>query len=156
MANSSPDCTDREKSTSQAKMFAKSVASSILSPSDCTARYRLELTTPAEEKPDEVIGKADQTATRTGVRKIVRAVIEDFVREQQTAPAVVPREPAPPARSGPVPRAKVLAGPVRDFVCEDDVRQALRDGRKITVSARTIMTPSALDAAEGRKVFIWE
>ncbi len=117
---------------------------------------RVELTTPAEEKPDEVIGKADQTATRTGVRKIVRAVIEDFVREQQTAPAVVPREPAPPARSGPVPRAKVLAGPVRDFVCEDDVRQALRDGRKITVSARTIMTPSALDAAEGRKVFIWE
>ena len=117
---------------------------------------RVELTTPAEEKPDEVIGKADQTATRTGVRKIVRAVIEDFVREQQTAPAVVPREPAPPARAGPVPRAKVLAGPVRDFVCEDDVRQALRDGRKITVSARTIMTPSALDAAEGRKVFIWE
>ncbi|MEQ1912241.1 MAG: hypothetical protein ABMA15_25700, partial [Vicinamibacterales bacterium] len=35
-----------------------------------------------------------------------------------------------------------------EFVCEEDVRLALRDGRKLTVSERAIVTPSARDLAE--------
>ena len=116
----------------------------------------VELPMPIEEEPDEVLEKADRTDPGTGLREIVRAVVEGYVREQQTAPEAVLREPAPAARPGPVPREKAAPGPARDFVCEDDVRQALRNGGKIVVSARTIMTPSALDAAQGRKVFIWE
>ena len=117
---------------------------------------RVELPKPVEEEPGEVLEKADQSDPGTGLREIVRAVVESYVREQQTAPEAVLREHAPAARPGPVPREKATPGPARDFVCEDDVRQALRNGGKIVVSARTIMTPSALDAAEGRKVFIWE
>jgi len=34
-----------------------------------------------------------------------------------------------------------------DFVCEDDVRIAIRDKRKIYIGPRTIVTPSARDLA---------
>ena len=40
------------------------------------------------------------------------------------------------------------------FVCEDDVRQALRFGRKIVVGDRTIVTPSARDLGEQEKILI--
>jgi acetaldehyde dehydrogenase (acetylating) len=41
-----------------------------------------------------------------------------------------------------------------DFVCEDDVRAALRAGRKLVVGERTIITPAARDLGESRKVFV--
>ena len=34
-----------------------------------------------------------------------------------------------------------------DFVCEDDVRLAIREKRKIQIGAKTIVTPSARDLA---------
>jgi acetaldehyde dehydrogenase (acetylating) len=40
------------------------------------------------------------------------------------------------------------------FVCEDDVREAIRDGRKLLVGERTIVTPAARDVGEAAKVFI--
>jgi acetaldehyde dehydrogenase (acetylating) len=43
---------------------------------------------------------------------------------------------------------------VADFVCEEDVRQAIKLGRKITIGERTIVTPSARDAGEAGKVFV--
>ena len=41
-----------------------------------------------------------------------------------------------------------------DFVCEDDVRQAVRQGRKIVIGERTIVTPAARDLAEQHRVFV--
>jgi acetaldehyde dehydrogenase (acetylating) len=41
------------------------------------------------------------------------------------------------------------------FVCEEDVRQAIRAGRKIVIGERTIVTPAARDAGEAAKVFVW-
>jgi acetaldehyde dehydrogenase (acetylating) len=41
-----------------------------------------------------------------------------------------------------------------DFVCEDDVRQAVRQGRKIVVAARAIVTPAARDLGEAHQIFI--
>jgi acetaldehyde dehydrogenase (acetylating) len=41
-----------------------------------------------------------------------------------------------------------------DFVCEDDVRQALRQSRKIVIGERTIVTPAARDLGEQNKVFV--
>ena len=39
------------------------------------------------------------------------------------------------------------------FVCEDDVRQALKAGKTILVTDRTIVTPAARDLAEAERVF---
>ena len=41
-----------------------------------------------------------------------------------------------------------------DFVCEDDVRDAMKAGRQILVGEKTILTPSARDLGESQKVFI--
>jgi hypothetical protein len=40
-----------------------------------------------------------------------------------------------------------------DFVCEEDVRQAMRANRKIVIGERTIVTPAARDLAEANRVF---
>ena len=42
-----------------------------------------------------------------------------------------------------------------DFVCEDDVRQAIRAGRKVLVGEKTILTPSARDLGEAEQVFVY-
>ena len=69
---------------------------------------------------------------------------------------------APGAASVPAPAARASDGgntptqgatPV-DFVCEDDVRDAVRAGRKLLIGERTIVTPSARDLGEAQKVFV--
>jgi acetaldehyde dehydrogenase (acetylating) len=40
-----------------------------------------------------------------------------------------------------------------DFVCEEDVRLALKTGRKLVVSERAIVTPAARDLGEQHRVF---
>jgi len=40
-----------------------------------------------------------------------------------------------------------------EFICEEDVRAALRAGRKLLVGERTIITPAARDLGESQKVF---
>jgi acetaldehyde dehydrogenase (acetylating) len=43
---------------------------------------------------------------------------------------------------------------VADFVCEEDVRAALKAGRKLVIGEKTIVTPSARDLGEAQKVFV--
>jgi hypothetical protein len=40
------------------------------------------------------------------------------------------------------------------FVCEADVQDAVKTGRKILIGDRTIVTPAARDAGEAAKVFL--
>jgi acetaldehyde dehydrogenase (acetylating) len=60
-----------------------------------------------------------------------------------------PEKAAPAPASAPAPLSKPL-----DFVCEDDVRQALKQGRKLTIGERTIVTPAARDLAEQHRLFV--
>jgi acetaldehyde dehydrogenase (acetylating) len=58
------------------------------------------------------------------------------------------------AEKRPVPHAR--AGETEtplDFVCEEDVRLAIAAGRTLLVSERAIITPSARDLGEARRVF---
>jgi len=41
-----------------------------------------------------------------------------------------------------------------DFVCENDVRSAIRDSRKIFIGPKTILTPSARDLGERENVLV--
>jgi acetaldehyde dehydrogenase (acetylating) len=41
-----------------------------------------------------------------------------------------------------------------DFVCEDDVRQAIKQNRKIVIGERSIVTPAARDLGEERRIFV--
>ena len=71
-------------------------------------------------------------------------------------PAPAAAVPEPVAAEKPAP-LKAPAAPVEkpaDFVCEDDVRQAMRQSRTILVGERTIVTPAARDLAEQHRVFV--
>ena len=88
--------------------------------------------------------------------------IDEFLASRgYAAPASSDRPPAGPgpvARPESSPNAGPTAEPVvekaADFVCEEDVRQAVRQGRKILVGDRTIVTPAARDLAEQHKLFV--
>ena len=56
-------------------------------------------------------------------------------------------------RSGSDPNPTPPPTPPLDFVCEEDVRLAIRAGRKLIVSERAIVTPAARDMAEQHRVF---
>jgi acetaldehyde dehydrogenase (acetylating) len=55
-----------------------------------------------------------------------------------------------PEPSSPPPEAAV------DFVAEEDVRAAMKAGRKLRIDEKTIITPSARDLGEAQKVFVYE
>jgi acetaldehyde dehydrogenase (acetylating) len=59
------------------------------------------------------------------------------------------REPRPESPSPPTE-------PVVDFVAEEDVRAAMKAGRKLRIDEKTIITPSARDLGEAQKVFVYE
>lgn len=61
-----------------------------------------------------------------------------------SAPAAAPAMEQP-ASASPVPEA---------FVCEDDVRTAIKGGKKIVIGERTIVTPAARDLGESTQVFV--
>jgi acetaldehyde dehydrogenase (acetylating) len=63
-----------------------------------------------------------------------------------TAPrlAPTPTSPTPPSTSE----------TPAEFVCEDDVRAALKMGKTVLIGEKTIITPSARDLGEEKKVFV--
>ncbi|HWB29066.1 MAG TPA: aldehyde dehydrogenase family protein [Vicinamibacterales bacterium] len=96
---------------------------------------------------------------------------------EPSAPALPKRNVEPPSRevgvadvqrqfasvlgSGPAsaaaaasPSIAAPAGQPVAFVCEDDVRQAVKERRQIVVGERTIVTPSARDLAAAHRVFV--
>jgi acetaldehyde dehydrogenase (acetylating) len=88
--------------------------------------------------------------------------IDQFLASRGYTPPAVP---APKGLTAPVDLAAPTKGSARraapanaekpaDFVCEDDVRQAVRQGRKIVIGERTIVTPAARDLAEQHRIFV--
>lgn len=67
-----------------------------------------------------------------------------------TPPAVA----APPAPPPPPPPAPAPAVTITDFVCEADVRQAMREKRKIFIGPKSIVTPSAREVAGQHDILV--
>lgn len=63
------------------------------------------------------------------------------------------RAPSESISAPPPPVELETSGPPVDFVCEDDVRQAMRAGRRIRLAPRAIVTPAAQELAEAHGVF---
>lgn len=72
--------------------------------------------------------------------------IDQFLasRGYSSAGETSPQRPAPGA----------LSDAPADFVCEEDVRQAVRHGRKIVIGERSIVTPAARDLGDQHRVFV--
>lgn len=65
--------------------------------------------------------------------------------------AASPEPPAPPPAAPAPPKPEVQ---IVDFVCEEDVRVALRESRKIYIGPKTIVTPSARDLGTRHDVLV--
>ncbi|CAN5881373.1 hypothetical protein BH24ACI5_BH24ACI5_01870 [soil metagenome] len=117
---------------------------------------------PADRGP-EGLPRAPGTPREPGIAaaSLARRIDEFLASRGYTPPAVsTPKgiaatiEASPPAaaagkRSPPGSVEKAV-----DFVCEDDVRQAVRQARKIVIGERTIVTPAARDLGEQHRVFV--
>jgi acetaldehyde dehydrogenase (acetylating) len=119
-----------------------------------------------EIRPAAVSSQAKPVATTDGSRRIggdlpqpparpepegipaaaLAARIDQFLASRGLAAGVPPDPPQ-------VSRPSEPATPA-DFVCEDDVRDAIRAGRKLLIGEKTILTPSARDLGESQKVFV--
>jgi acetaldehyde dehydrogenase (acetylating) len=89
--------------------------------------------------------------------------IDEFLTSRGYRPAAPSQGGSPLAPAAPAPSAELAPGaavPLRasekpaDFVCEDDVRQALKQNRKIVIGERSIVTPAARDLGEQHRLFV--
>lgn len=78
-------------------------------------------------------------------RGTIVAAVERYLARRGISPPAI----ATPAR---VPVGPTVA--IADFVCEDDVRKAVRESRKIFVGPKTIVTPSARDLANQHDILV--
>ncbi|MEZ5401986.1 MAG: aldehyde dehydrogenase family protein [Bryobacteraceae bacterium] len=69
----------------------------------------------------------------------------------QDIPAAASAGPPPPPTPAGPPAPAIVAV---DFVCENDVRDAIRDNRKIYLRARAIVTPSARELGNAHDVLV--
>jgi acetaldehyde dehydrogenase (acetylating) len=88
---------------------------------------------PSKPQPDGIT--ADALTSR----------IDRFLATRGLAPSAPTQAPEAP-KAPQAPEA---------FVCEDDVRQAIRSGKKLLIGERTIVTPAARDAGEAAKIFVY-
>lgn len=107
-------------------------------------------------RPPEVKPKPDRSA--------IAAIVDSFLSKKL---AEMPDSGPPVTRSEPSPQPKTIVHDITpenavqkpipvetvDFVSEDDVRRAIGDGKKIYISKKTILTPSARDLGEEKEVF---
>jgi acetaldehyde dehydrogenase (acetylating) len=79
------------------------------------------------------------------------AKVDAFLASRGFNPGDSAQPAAPRFEANPKP---VSADIPRDFICEDDVRAALRGGKTLLVGERTIVTPSARELGESNGVFV--
>jgi acetaldehyde dehydrogenase (acetylating) len=97
----------------------------------------------ADSRPQ--LPKAPARPESTGIPvQALEARIDSFLESRGY------RAPTDTGGVRPQPQAQSPAA----FVCEDDVRAALKAGRKVVIDEKTIVTPSARDLGEAQKVFV--
>jgi acetaldehyde dehydrogenase (acetylating) len=106
--------------------------------------------------------QAPQAPRQTGIAaESLARRIDEFLASRGYAPpaAAAPKGVTAPVEApAPPPAQPAPAAPAEkpaDFVCEDDVRQAVRQGRKIVIGDRTIVTPAARDLGEQHRVLVY-
>ena len=104
-----------------------------------------------DQAPVVRLPKAPPPPVSTGISaQALSARVDAFLSSRGFRPAESSL-PDPPMDAQVKPLA---ADNPKDFVCEDDVRAALKSGRTLVVDDKTIVTPSARELGEANKVFV--
>ena len=124
--------------------YAGNITSDNITPLHLINIKRLAYELPRDRRPG---------AAPAGVPADLSTRVAAFVAERVgSATLAAPPAPAPAAQAAPAAPAR----PAVDFVAEDDVRRAIREGRTITIRRGAIVTPAARDLADGKNVLIEE
>jgi acetaldehyde dehydrogenase (acetylating) len=103
-----------------------------------------------------------QAQATAPARDEIGAAVERFLAGRMPtlnpAPAAIAAPPPSPTvtvtHPPKIPAPHTPPVEVVDFVCEDDVRRAVREGKKIFIGPKTIVTPSARDLANAHDVLV--
>jgi acetaldehyde dehydrogenase (acetylating) len=111
---------------------------------------------PAAAPGPRPLPKAPAPPVSTGISApTLAAKIDDFLASRGYTPSET--RPAPRTGQSAPAASSAEAGPKEtpaEFVCEDDVKAAIKAGRKVLIDEKTIVTPSARDLGESSRVFI--
>jgi acetaldehyde dehydrogenase (acetylating) len=107
--------------------------------------YDRESTRVSESRADSKVARSE-----------IVAAVERYLAKRGVTSAPAPQQPAAAAPAPKLPEKQAVPEPPAtvDFVCEDDVRQAIRHSRKIFVSPKAIVTPSARDLASAHDILV--
>jgi acetaldehyde dehydrogenase (acetylating) len=104
-----------------------------------------------EPSPAVRLPKAPAAPVSTGISvQTLSARVDAFLSSRGFRPGAS-SPPDSPKEAQPKPLA---ADNPKDFICEDDVRAALKSGQTLVVGERTIVTPSARELGEANRVFV--
>lgn len=98
----------------------------------------------------------------TTAASVAAQVVDRFLAARQAKPPVAPAScPAscphaqsPASTPAPPPQPPAPEVVITDFVCEEDVRAALRQSRKIYIGPKTIVTPAARDLGQQHDILV--
>lgn len=109
---------------------------------------------PAASVQRDRVLKAPVAPPSTGVSAAsLTRRIDAFLTAKGLAPGGGPMGLASPAQEKSGRSVSEGATPA-DFVCEEDVRQAIKHGRKIVIGDRSLVTPAARDLGDEHRIFI--
>jgi hypothetical protein len=102
----------------------------------------------AASKPVAAAAVSSGISSEALARRVNAFLNQRGYSPSSSSPAVPGTAPAVPAAA---PAGGASPAPL-DFVCEDDVRTAIRAGRQLVISERAIVTPAARELAEAHRV----
>jgi hypothetical protein len=123
----------------------------------------VETTAPVRAAPKAEKREVISSVVDAWIGKKSKPVIHGHVPLSDVKPIVrtTPAVPQPPLSSyrdlqheASKPKTPVAPAQPVPFVCEEDVRTALRKNSQILVGKKTIITPSARDLGDGNHVFV--
>lgn len=93
------------------------------------------------------------TLAKSATRETISSVVDQLLGQRHmvsNAGTSTSRQDLEPAS----PQSSLTSPVIVSFVCEDDVRLALRKGQKIYVNSKTIITPAARDLGTDKEVLV--
>jgi acetaldehyde dehydrogenase (acetylating) len=138
--------------------YAGNITSDNITPMHLINVKRLAYELPRDRRP-AATGRGTGVTGPGASSGDLPARVAAFVAERvggvsSTPPAAGPVPSGPVQDAAPGPSAPPR--PAVDFVAEDDVRRAIREGRTIAIRRGAIVTPAARDLADGKSVLIEE
>ena len=132
--------------------YAGNITSDNITPLHLINIKRLAYELPRDRRP----GAAPTPPSPAGSGDLSSRVAAFVAERVGGGPAAVVPAAAGPTTPPTPPTPAAPARPAVDFVAEDDVRRAIREGRTITLRRGAIVTPAARDLADGKGVLVPE